>query len=251
MFETDRQTFPLRLLVLTLAWTNVGIHVYMLVLRFSSVLTAWSIIRLIAETLVGTYTAILAGFLCFNKSVIRHRSLTRHICAIAGTLVLHWYLMTFGRYLDVNNVSVIHWTEYTILALSLALVAASGSIPLGPELHQDMMKIYNKAVAARLIDLGYSAEGATEPNVNQEVSASIFSILSFSFVYPMINKTSAMDQVDITDLPVAHAYSRTQNILHDSVVANDQSGLQSSFGPTAALLYTVWAPEWKAVLQGA
>jgi len=232
------------------AWANVGIHLYVLVLRLRAPLEAWSVVRLTAETITGMYIAILSAFLLFNKNTIRHTLLTKHLCSVAGIAVLHWYLVTFGRYLDIHNMTAIHWTEYTILGLTIALVVTSGSMPLGPELHQDMMKVYNKAVTARLVDLGYEAEYAVEPNVNQEISASIFSILSFSFVYPVINKTSSMNQVDITDLPVAHAYLRTQNILHQSVKANDNSGVQSSFGPTVALLYTVWSPEWRGVLKG-
>jgi hypothetical protein len=250
LIGSDIQTLPLRLLVLVLALTNSGVHIYTIVLRSVLPLNAWSIVRLAAETVAGTYIASLSITLVFNKSVVRHGRLTKHLCAMAGVAMLHWYLLTFGRYLDINNISAIHWTEYTTLGLTMAIVASSGLIPLGPELHQDMMKVHNKAVDARLVELGYDAEEAGESNVNQEISASIFSVLSFSFVYPMINKTSVMDQVDITDLPVAHAYFRSQNILHDSVTTNDNSGVKSSFGPTVALLYTVWSPEWKAVLQG-
>jgi len=138
----------------------------MLIRRSAHPLNAWSLVRLIVETVAGTYIAVLSTLSIVNKSVLFHGSITKHICAVGGASVLHWYLMTFGRYLDIHNLSVIHWTEYAILGLTSGIVALSGLIPLGPELHQDMMKVYSKAVTARLIELGYNAEDAVEPNVN-------------------------------------------------------------------------------------
>ena len=89
-----------------------------------------------------------------------------------------------------------------------------------------------------------------EATVNEEASASIVGKLMFSFVLPVITKTSAIDVVDIQDLPAAPAALRTQNILHQAVQFNDRGGMRASLGPTTSLLWTVWAPQWMLVLKG-
>lgn len=166
---------------------------------------------------------------------------------------LHWYLSTLGQYLAINYYITVHWTEFAIFATITAIFVQSGLISLGPPLYQDLKELYNKAVTAKL-DKETQEEDFSEAdhkaNLCEEVSASIFGRLAFTFVYPMISKSSALDQVDIQDLPAPQEYFRTQNILRDSVTANDNSGLRTSFGPTVSLLWTVWGPEWKNVLKG-
>jgi hypothetical protein len=176
------------------------------------------------------------------------------ICAMSALSFAHWYLASIGQYLALDYIPVDpHWSAYTALVLALVQTGISLIIPVGPKLYQDMSKLYNKAVTAKLKE---EAESSLEPsadrikaNVNEEVSSSIISKLMFGFVYPMISKTSSMDQVDMSDLPAAHAYFRTQNILHDVVSTNDAGGLKTEkSGSTFRLLWTIWSPEWRSLL---
>lgn len=229
----------------------LGLHGYLIFLRTLSLhLGPWTVVRIVAETVSASYLFVLATLFAYTRSVSQHSALAANICLVAGISFLHWYLVTLGQSLAINYYVTPHWAEYTLFALSGLIVLASANIPMGPRLHQDLTKLYSKAVTAKLRESGYDPDLIPVPNVNEEVSSSIFGRLMFTFVYPMISKTSAMDQVDIHDVPAAHAYFRTQNILKESVHANDHSGVKGTFGPTAALLYTVWSPEWRSVMKG-
>lgn len=240
-----------KLFVLLLTSTSLALHGYLISIRFHQVgLGPWAIVRITSETAAALYLFILSLWSICTSSVAHHSALTANICAIAGISFLHWYLVTLGQALAINYFSNPHWSEYTLFALAGFISISSALIPMGPKLHQDLSKLYSKAVTRKVEEAGYDAETAHTPNVNEEVSSTIFGRLMFTFVYPMISKTSIMDQVDIQDVPAAHAYFRTQNILKESVHVNDASGIKTSFGPTIALLYTVWSPEWKAVTKG-
>ena len=181
--------------------------------------------------------------------MVRHKQLAYHICALSAVFFLHWYLATLGQYLALSYVSTPHCSEYAVFATNGALLVTGLCIPLGPRLYQDLSRMYSKAVTAKIEKEGQVPTPNTH-NVNEEVSSSIFGQLAVSFVFPVISKTSSMDQVDMTDLPAPQAFFRTQNILHESVQVDDQGGLRSAWGPTIALLWTVWAPQWRSVLKG-
>lgn len=124
--------------------------------------------------------------------------------------------------------------EYASLAVTLLQTAVAGTISTGPSCQVDLTRLYNKAVTAKIDETG-----KTMHNVNEEISTSIFGKLVFSYVFPVISKTAAMEQVGMDDVPAAHAYFRTQNIIHESVHINDNGGLRSKFGPTTSVLWTV------------
>jgi len=72
------------------------------------------------------------------------------------------------------------------------------SISMGPRLHVDPTRLYNKAVTAKIKKTASSGG----PNINQEVSASLIGQLMFSFVLPVIFKTSTMQQIDFKIFPL-------------------------------------------------
>lgn len=115
-------------------------------------------------------------------------------------------------------------------------------------MYQDLTKLYTKGVSAKVM-ADYQSQQT--PNVNEEVSSSILGQWVFSYVFPVINKASKMDQLDVDDLPAPHGYFQSQNILQESVVINNASGVQEKYGHTLSLLYTVWYPERIALLKGA
>lgn len=244
-----------RWIVLALCLTNLGFQIANLILHKESHLsnTAWTVLKLVSEFLSTTHLVIASSTYVLTQSVPAHSSLTQHICGISAMSFLHWYLSTLGQYLAINYYITVHWTEFASFATITAVFIQSGLISLGPPLYQDLKELYNKAVTAKLEketqDEDFS-EADFKANLCEEVSASIFGRLSFAYVYPMIIKSSAANQIDIQDLPAPQEFFRTQNILRDSVKANDRSGLRSNFGPTISLLLTVWGPEWKNVLKG-
>jgi hypothetical protein len=234
-----------------LTTANLGLHSYLLFLRsHTPQLEPWAIVRITAEMVAAIYLFLISACYVTNRALNFHSTLTMNICFVAGTTFLHWYLVTLGQALAINYYVTPHWSEYTLFALSGCIALASANVPLGPKLHQDLTKLYSKAVTVKLRESGYDPDMIPTANVNEEVSSTIFGRLMFTFVYPMIAKTSVMDQVDMQDIPAAHAYFRTQNILKESVWVNDHSGVKGKFGPTVSLLYTVWAPEWRAVAKG-
>lgn len=252
---TTTQVIYKRWIVLALCLASLGFQIVNVVLHKETHLSnmTWTIVKLVAQFMSTAYLVIASSSYVLIQTVPAHSSLTQHICGISAMSFLHWYLSTLGQYLAINYYITVHWTAFAIFAMITAIFVQSGLISLGPPLYQDLKELYNKAVTAKLDKETQEEDfsGADhKANLCEEVSASIFGRLAFTFVYPMISKSSALDQVDIQDLPAPQEYFRTQNILRDSVTANDNSGLRTSFGPTVSLLWTVWGPEWKNVLKG-
>ena len=207
----------------------------------------WIILRSIAETLTAVYVSVIAVSYSLTKQVVRHKTLTRHLTCLSAVLFVHWYFFTLGQYLSLKYQNDVHWTEYAALALTCLQTISAGTISTGPALCVDMSRLYNKAVTARINELGPS----TEPNVIQQVSSSVIGALLYTYVYPMIAKTSTMDQVDIQQIPAMQARFRTEIVLLDSVRTDNAGGFRlPTFGPTISLLWTVWAPQWRMVLKG-
>jgi hypothetical protein len=240
-------------LVLLLSAINLGIQIDDVGLQMHSGMhdiSAWAIVGVVIEVTFSIYTFILALWYMCSHQVPRHRSLTLHMFAILACAFIHRYLKTIGNFLAIAYIAPqLHWTDYSLLAISGLICIVVAVIPLGPKLHQDMTKLYNKSITQKLQELGLGSKHNTEPNVNEEVSSSILGRLMLSFVYPMISKVSNMEQADVQDLPVSLAYFRTQHILHQSVLVNDNSGIHASWAPTMAFLWTMWWPERKAVLE--
>ena len=229
---------------------NFGVHIYFAQdCVWRTHLDAWDTVRLVAETLAATYLALISACYACTKTVTHHASLTQHICALGAVSFVQRYLVSLGQYLDVHSMAIIHWTEYLALGIAFALTIVSSRIPLGPLLHQDLSNLYSRAVDAKLAESGYDGS-VRQPNVNQEVSASIWSFLLFTYVLPMISRTSAMEQVDITDLPAPQAWLRSQNVILDSYDLSTGSGVSGRLGPTVGLLWAVWSPEWRVLLKG-
>ena len=238
-----------------MAMVNSGLQTYIVYSRMTDpVLARGELLRLGAETMAAVYFAAICICYVRIRTVTLHSRLTTHICANALFVFIHWYLYTFGNSLSLHSISIPRMEEYAAFSTSALLMLASSAVPLGPQVHQDLTRVYTKAVIAKVKEAEQTGElicnNSFEPNVNPEVSACIFSHLTFHFVYPLISKVSKMEQADIQDLPAAQACFRTQNIIHDSFQVNSNNGLRSSYGPTLALLYTIWAPEWLSVVKG-
>ena len=242
------------MLVLLVALAYAGLEGYIISRYVHHSVGAWEILRLISGGVASAYVVVLSLFHASTKTVALHARLTYHICVTALFAMIHWYLYSFGNSLSPEYHRPPMVEDFAALGVVTLLLFASATIPLGPLLHQDLSKVYNKAVAVKIKEAEATGDdlytNTFAPNVNEEVSASILSKLIFHYAYPMIAKTSAMDQADIQDVPAAHAYFRTQNVIHDSVHVNSKNGVRTNLGPTFALLYTVWAPEWAAVLKG-
>lgn len=240
-----------RWLILLLSIVDLGVQALILHSRLTaSNFTTWSVVRCVGEISTGVYLVILSIALVQSSLVETHASLLTHICTISTVYFVHWYFGTFGQYLAIYTPTYIHWTEYAAFAMAGILIVASGTVSMGPDLHQDMTQLYNQSVTKQLLDDGYDPTDTSQPNVAQEVSASILGRLLFTYVYPLLRKARTMEQLDVADLPAAHAWSRCQNIVHSSVQVNDRNGLLNDRGPLFALFFTVWWPQRWAVLQG-
>jgi len=240
-----------RWFVLFLSIANLGLQPLVLHSRLNtSVLTPWFLVRSIGETTTAIYVFLLSVALVRSNVVETHASVLKHICVISTVSFVHWYFGTYGQYLAIYTSKIIHWTEYTAFALAGTMILASGTVAMGPDLNQDMTQLYNRSVTKKLLDEGYDPDDTSYPNVAQEVSGSILGRLLFTYVYPLLFKARTMEQLDVVDLPAAHAWSRCQNIAHASVQANDRNGLLNDRGPMFALFWTVWYPQRWAVVQG-
>lgn len=232
---------------------NVGVQIYNVFLQAHFIHyngAAWTILRLVSEMVFASYTFILSAWYMSCRQVPCHRSLTSHICSCSMVALIHWYFATIGRSLATSYIPLEpHWTEYLLLIICGLICLVCAMIPTGPMLHQNMLGLYSQSVTQKLKESGYDPEHIDKPNVNGEVSSSILGRLIFAFIWPMMVKVSSMDQADVQDLPVAHAYFRTQHILHTSLSTKNEGGISSSWGPTKALLWAVWWPEREAVLK--
>jgi hypothetical protein len=115
--------------------------------------------------------------------------------------------------------------------------------------YEDPTKLYNKAVCTAITseeanDLSNHPEpdrGAHEPNANviDDGSVSIISRLTAAWITRTITKTANVEQCDVQDLPIIRAEIRTQNLIRE---VGGQGLRKSRWGPTVALLWTVWRP---------
>ncbi|KAE8542368.1 hypothetical protein D1P53_001144 [Cryptococcus gattii VGV] len=201
-------------------------------------------LRLITVSLTNIHLVALSTHYLITRNLNRHASLTKHICTISSTLLLHWYFQTLGQYLWLSTNVHIPWTGYTSLGLAFLQTVVSGLIPVGPKLWVDMTTIYTKAVRAKVEDSAATTFGG---NLIEETSCSIFEKLMFTFVYPMIIKTAKMHQVDIQDLPALQAEMRTQNMYHEFMGPKTAEDIRWKRHPTLSLLWTVWWPQRRAV----
>ena len=233
--------------VLLLSAGNCGVQIYRLVTLFGST-TRPSLLALITEAIGVTYLLLLSTCFVFARSVPHHKSLLYNAASLLGVYLAYCYFATVGQYLAIGFSRQITWEQYASLGIVVSTLITVICIPCGPPLYQDISRLYNKAVTRKIYETGMN--DPSKPNVNEETSASILGKLLFRFVYPTISKLSTMDQADLQDLPAAHAYFRTQNVLHESVAINDQSGLRGRMGSTVALLWTFWRPERKRLFQG-
>ena len=224
---------------------NLGLQFYFVITPHVQDKDKVRFISLICETVICVYITLAAACNCLTSQVTSHKSLTSHTCALSSVLFVHWYLATIGQYLSLQYSGHSHWTQYCALGLSLLQTVISGTIPMGPLLWVDRSKLYSKSLTKTI----RSVDIKEEPNVDLGASASIFGYLLFTFVIPMISKTSAMDQIDIQDLPAGTASFRMQNNLHASFKANHTNVLTKRLGPTMRLLWTVWSPQWRLLLK--
>ncbi|OXB36983.1 ABC transporter ABCC.6 [Cryptococcus neoformans] len=204
------------------------------------------LLTLLIADLTSIYLVALSTHYLFTRNLIRHASLTKHICTISSILLFHWYFQTLGQYLWLSTNVHIPWTGYASLGLAFLQTVMSGLIPVGPKLWVDMTAVYTKAVRAKIEDSAAITFGG---NLIEEISCSIFGKLMFTFVYPMIVKTAAMHQVDIHDLPAVQAEMRTQNMCHEFMSPKTTEDIIWKRHPTLSLLWTVWWPQRRAVVK--
>jgi hypothetical protein len=218
--------------------------------------TIWQLANICITSAVTTYIFLLTSYYIFTASVTQHNTLTFHLFLLLCALCTHLYFATIGQYLAFTLFPVLTWTDYTILILTLTETIAVGFIPLKPPVHEDKSKLYNNAIRTALKEVSNTQDSnevdrdEPEANVTADGSASIISQLFFGWVTPTITKMSLMEQCDIQDLPSLRAQLRTQNVVRHILQDGDASILKSRWGPTVALLWTVWAPQWVYLAQG-
>ena len=205
----------------------------------------WTTFCLICEILICVYVLIMAVCNCLTSQLKLHKRLTYHLCVLLSTLSVYWYLATLGQFLALQFAAHPHWTEYCALGLSVLQTVISGTIPLSPHLWVDRSRLYSKALTATL----NKADIKSEPNVDQIVSTSIIGNLCYTFAFTTISRASAMDQIDMQDLPAGPATFRIQHNLHCAIKPDVSGSPPTRLGPTMNLLWTVWSPLWRPVLK--
>ena len=209
----------------------------------------FAILNLTVESTASVYILLLSLCYISTRKASFHRFLTYHIASLLAATLAYWYFATFGNHLAIGYAERITWDQYLALGVTVFALITVSWIPTGPPLYQDMSKLYSAAVTTKIKET--NASDPSQPNVNPQVGASILSDLCFTFVFPVISRTSGMEQADLQDLPAAHAYFRTQNVLHESVQVNDLSGLRTDRKSSVfALLWTVWRPEKQRLMLG-
>jgi len=65
-----------------------GLQIYHLICSFDCHPTAWSILRMVAEALIGAYVVALTIWYCSNRKVNHHKSLTNHLTNLCDSFPL-------------------------------------------------------------------------------------------------------------------------------------------------------------------
>ena len=213
-------------------------------LIFLSQVNGQKLARHTLDSLNVTYTLVLTLKYMSTYNQPQHSSLTWHLCSLTLVHLVTWYIFTFGQALSLSRVPANHWSEYASFILSFIQLIPTILIPLGPELYQDPCKMYNSSVTAKLM----ANPSTSTPNVIGDVSSTILGKAMFSFVFPVIIKTAKMEQVDIDELPLLASGLRTQNIIPEVTNIKIPTWVKQ-LGSTWEIIYLVWAPQLKAVLE--
>ncbi|WRT69478.1 uncharacterized protein IL334_006464 [Kwoniella shivajii] len=245
-----RKTIVPRSLLLLVSLGTMGLQIYIMMTQRPYLSNALIQTAFTTESLTLFYLLCLARKYTFTRDLAVHRRLSYHICAISLINSILLYFRTLGSYLFESSGQFDPQTDYTLFALSFLQFVISGNIPVSPYLYVDLTNMYSKAVTNSLKEAptidGFQHQGG---NVEEGQSASIFGQIMFSYVFPMIIKTSKKDQVDITDLPACEKDLRTQNIYHQVMMSDNNNRAKWKNHKTLSLLWTVWWPQRTTVVK--
>ena len=205
-------------------------------------LTTFGLVQIAVEAGIAFYSLMLLPIYLCVKTDWAHSQITYHLFTISSLSILHYYFATQGQALAINYFLEPHWTRHYALAIGLVTATACGTISLGPGRFREQSKLYNKAVAEKVAEIGKPIEA----NVLGSGVSILGGFLGFH-VGEMAQHVVTLDQVDLHELPVMPAAMQQQPSILDSVCWSTRRAKWLS--PTAALLWEVWGPQWYGWLQ--
>jgi hypothetical protein len=204
--------------------------------RMSS-LETFGLVQFAVEAGISFYSILLLPIYVGVKTDWAHSQITYHLFMLSSFSVLHYYFATQGQALAINYSLEPHWTRHYSLAIGFIIAAVCGTISLGPGRFREQSKLYNKAVAEKVAEIGKPVE----PNVLGSGRSILGGFLGFH-IGEMAKHVVTLDQVDLHELPVMPAAMQQQPSILDSVRWSKRRAKWLS--PTAALLWEVWGPQW-------
>lgn len=245
--EPRGQVQARRYLFLVGQLVSLGVEVFIARDRIGAAWSPSSILISFVRISVSVYAVVLAQSYSRTRTVSTHTRLTHHLFALAAFSVFKAHFFTLGQYLSFSYRADVTTAEYASLVLAIMQTAQAGSIPLRPGEFQDLRYMYSTGVTDALAK---APQDENQPNVTPERSACIFSILTHAWAFSAIHKAILTDQLDVQDLAVLPPDVRTHNIALQTMEPSSPALRDSRFGPTAAVLWTIWSSESAAVLQG-
>jgi hypothetical protein len=197
----------------------------------------FGLVEIAVEAGISFYSLLLLPIYVCVKTDWAHSQITYHLFTISAFSILHYYFATQGQALAINYSLEPHWTRHCALAIGCVTVAVCGTISLGPGRFREQSKLYNKAVAEKVAEIG----NAVEQNVLGSGRSILGGFLGFH-IGEMAHHVVTLDQVDLHELPVMPAAMQQQPSILDSVRWSKRRAKWLS--PTAALLWEVWGPQW-------
>jgi hypothetical protein len=218
------------------------LHVYYVILYNSP--WPWTIVDQVLKCLNLVTLSVVTAWLVRTSDYKNHWHLVNISYGLSGVLVMDYAIKLSLNYVQsAPSQDLRSWPVFVVLTLVLIMNIITGTIPRGPRLYLDLRRMYNLAVSQQL----ERNPQPVNPNVVETSSCSILGAFTLSFVYTIMSKTMAMEQVDIQDLDVVESHLRTQNIVMQ--VSNQVYQPKEGSHPTWYLLYTIWAPEWRVMVK--
>ena len=203
----------------------------------------FDLLQISVEAAVSFYSVLLLPLYTCVTTDRTHRRITYHLFATSSFSALHYYFDTQGQALALNYSSQAHWTGYYALALAFIATLACGTIGLGPGRFREQSRVYNKAIADKVAELGETVEA----NVLGSGRSIIGGFLGFH-ITDMARHVISLEQVDLHELPVLPAAMQQQPSILESVSWTKRKS--SWMSPTISLLWEVWGPQWLGWIKG-
>ena len=147
------------------------------------------------------YSTLLAGRAVYQNTVEPHSTSIIHLAilmVVPTTLLFFVTILPSSHPVGIalaQNVPLLLWLHYAVLALYFVVMLVAITIPMGPPLHFSPARVYSEKTVS-------SATNFDRNNVCGVVGASVLDYLLFSYTTKVVMLGHTSESLEIADLPI-------------------------------------------------